>query len=163
MTIKSTIYYCALFIQEHKIILIEEIKFNRPFPSSLVPLFQGEYKCETVLMKMTLICMKMKLHAELIFIWEVSHLNSFCNRGTRKLGNGLFAWYYRIPLYPWGIPIPSVRGMDTFWNCTTENKTNQTRSNFPRKSQLLSDSVTDLTKRNPALRSKNQLQLLKDD
>ena len=26
---------------------------------------------------MTLICMKMKLHAELIFIWKVSHLDSF--------------------------------------------------------------------------------------
>ena len=47
------------------------IKFdiaNRPFPSSLVPLFQSKSKCETFLMKMTLICMKMKLHAELIFI-----------------------------------------------------------------------------------------------
>ena len=42
--------------------------FNRPFPSSLVPLFQGESKCETILIKMTLICKKMKLHAELIFI-----------------------------------------------------------------------------------------------
>ena len=42
--------------------------FNRPFPSSLVPLFQSESKCETIAMKMTLICMKMKLHAELIFI-----------------------------------------------------------------------------------------------
>ena len=42
--------------------------FNRPFPSSLAPLFQSESKCETILMKMTLICMKMKLHAELIFI-----------------------------------------------------------------------------------------------
>ena len=41
---------------------------NRPFPSSLVPLFQSESKYETFLMKMTLICMKMKLHAELIFI-----------------------------------------------------------------------------------------------
>ena len=40
---------------------------NRPFPSSLVPLFQSESKCETIVMKMTLICMKMKLHAELIF------------------------------------------------------------------------------------------------
>ena len=40
----------------------------RPFPSSLVPLFQSESKCKTILMKMTLICMKMKLHAELIFI-----------------------------------------------------------------------------------------------
>ena len=41
---------------------------NRPFPSSVVPLFQSESKCKTILMKMTLICMKMKLHAELIFI-----------------------------------------------------------------------------------------------
>ena len=41
---------------------------NRPFPSSLVPLSQNESTCETILMKMTLICMKMKLHAELIFI-----------------------------------------------------------------------------------------------
>ena len=62
---------------------------NRPFPSSLVPLFQGESKCETILMKMTLICMKMKLRAELIFIWKVSHLDSLWNRGTRELGNGL--------------------------------------------------------------------------
>ena len=38
---------------------------------------------------MTLICMKMKLRAELIFIWKVSHLDSFWNRGTRELGNGL--------------------------------------------------------------------------
>ena len=35
---------------------------------SLVPLFQSESKCETILMKMTLIFMKMKMHAELIFI-----------------------------------------------------------------------------------------------
>ena len=41
---------------------------NRPLPSSPVPLFQSESKCETILMKMTLICMKIKLHAELIFI-----------------------------------------------------------------------------------------------
>ena len=33
---------------------------NRPFPSSLVPLFQSESKCKTILMK--------KLRAELIFI-----------------------------------------------------------------------------------------------
>ena len=63
---------------------------DRPFPSSLVPLFQSESKCETFLMKMTsshfhkkgffhlliLICIKMKLHAELIFIRKVSHLDS---------------------------------------------------------------------------------------
>ena len=41
---------------------------NRPFPSSLVPLFQSESKCETILIEITLICMKMKLHAELIFV-----------------------------------------------------------------------------------------------
>ena len=57
-----------------------------------MPLFQSECKCETILMKMTLICMKMKLHAELIFIWMVSHLDSFWNRGTRELGNGLLTW-----------------------------------------------------------------------
>ena len=70
---------------------------NRPFPSSLVPLFQSESKCETILMKMTLICMKMKLHAELIFIWKVSHLDLFWNRGTRELGNGLFLAYQSCP------------------------------------------------------------------
>ena len=54
-----------------------DLEVNRPFPSSLVPLFQSESKCKTVLMKMTLICMKMTLHAELIFIRKVSHLHSF--------------------------------------------------------------------------------------
>ena len=56
-----------------------------------MPLFQSESKCETILMKMILICMKMKLHAEIIFIWKVSHLDSFWNRGPRELGNGLCA------------------------------------------------------------------------
>ena len=64
--------------------------FNRPFSSSLVPLFQSESKCEIILMKMTLICMKMKRHTELILMWKVLHLDSFWNRGTRELGNGLF-------------------------------------------------------------------------
>ena len=65
---------------------------NRSFPSSFVSRFQCESKCETFLMKMTLICMKMILHAELIFIWKVSHLDSLCNRGTRELGNGLLVF-----------------------------------------------------------------------
>ena len=60
---------------------------NRPFASSLVPLFQSESKCETILMKM--ICMKIKLLAEFIFIWKVSHLDSFWNRGAIELENGL--------------------------------------------------------------------------
>ena len=61
---------------------------HRPFVRSLVPLFQTESKCETILMKM--ICVKMRLHAELIFIWKVSHLDSFSHGSTRELRNGLF-------------------------------------------------------------------------
>ena len=74
---------------------------NRPFPSSLVPLLQSESKCETILMKMTLIYMKMKLHAELIFIWKVSHLDSFWNRGWSELGNGLLirrTYYFKVTI-----------------------------------------------------------------
>ena len=41
--------------------------------SSLVPLFQNESKCETILLKTSLIC----VNAELIFIRMVSHLDSF--------------------------------------------------------------------------------------
>ena len=63
---------------------------NRPFPSSLVPLFQNESKCETILMKTNWICMKMNLQADLISIRMVSHLDLFSNRGTRELGNGVF-------------------------------------------------------------------------
>ena len=42
-------------------------KINRPFPSSPVPLFQNESRYETIHMKRTLICMKMKLQVELSF------------------------------------------------------------------------------------------------
>ena len=60
---------------------------NRPFPSSLVPLcFKTSLSAKPFLWKW-LIYMKMKLHAELIFIWKVSHLDSFWNSGTRELGN----------------------------------------------------------------------------
>ena len=62
---------------------------NKPFPSSPVPLFQSKSKWETILMKMTLICMKMNLLAELIFMWKISHLDLFWNRRTRELGDGL--------------------------------------------------------------------------
>ena len=43
-------------------------KSNRPFLSSLVPLCPSESKCETILIKMTLICIQMKLYEEVIFI-----------------------------------------------------------------------------------------------
>ena len=62
------------------------MKCNRPFLSSFVALFQKESKCKTI-------CMKMKLHAELIFVWKVSLLDLFWNRGTRYLGNGLLAYF----------------------------------------------------------------------
>ena len=39
---------------------------------------------------MTLICMKIKLHAELIFIGKVLQLDSFLKRCTTKLGHGPF-------------------------------------------------------------------------
>ena len=62
---------------------------NTPFPSSLVLLFQSESKCKTILKKLTLIYMKMKLHAELSLKWKVSQLDSLRNSGTGELGNGL--------------------------------------------------------------------------
>ena len=39
---------------------------NRKFPSYFLPLLQSESKFEAILMKMTLVCIKMKLHAQLI-------------------------------------------------------------------------------------------------
>ena len=46
--------------------------------------FKASLSAKPFLLKWLLICMKMKLHAELIFIWKVSHLDSFWNRGTRE-------------------------------------------------------------------------------
>ena len=54
---------------------------NRPFQSFFVPLFHSKSNCENILIKMTLICMKMELHAELIFIWKVSKQR---HKRTRK-------------------------------------------------------------------------------
>ena len=42
--------------------------YNRPFPSYPLPLFQNESTCETIQMKMSLICMKMDMYLNLIFI-----------------------------------------------------------------------------------------------
>ena len=44
------------------------VKFNRPFPSCLLPQFKNESPCETIQMKMTLICMKMDMKVVHIFI-----------------------------------------------------------------------------------------------
>ena len=45
---------------------------NRPFPNFLVPLLQTESSSKAFHLKITLICMKMNLQAELLFIWMVS-------------------------------------------------------------------------------------------
>ena len=68
--------------------------FNRPFPSSLVPLFQSESKCETFLMKMGSACSFILMQIQVLFIRIVSHLDSLLNRGTRELGNGLLPTQY---------------------------------------------------------------------
>ena len=57
---------------------------NRPFPSSLVPLFQNESKCETFHMNMSSACSFIFMQIKVIFIRMVSHLDSFWNRGTRE-------------------------------------------------------------------------------
>ena len=62
---------------------------NRPFPSSLVPLFQSESKCETFHIKMSSVRSFFFMQIKVIFIRMVSHLDSLWNRGTRELGNGL--------------------------------------------------------------------------
>ena len=41
---------------------------NRPFPNSLVPLFQNESKCETFLMKMSSACSFIFMQIKVIFI-----------------------------------------------------------------------------------------------
>ena len=45
-----------------------DLKYNRPFPSYLLPHFQSESLCETMKMKMTLICKKVDVKVEHIFI-----------------------------------------------------------------------------------------------
>ena len=68
---------------------IERGLFNGPFPSSPMPLFQNESKCETFHMKMSSVCSFIFMQIKVIFIRMVSHLDSLRNRGTREFGNGL--------------------------------------------------------------------------
>ena len=67
--------------------------------SSLVPLSQGDSKCEN-----DFDLQNMKLQAELIFIWKVSHLDSVWNRGTRELGNGLMPSWFGFDKSNWNSP-----------------------------------------------------------
>ena len=70
---------------------ITKTSSNRPFPSSLVPLFQNESKCKTFHMKMSSACSFILMQIKVIFIRMVSHLDSLWNWGTRELQN--FLWY----------------------------------------------------------------------
>ena len=45
---------------------------NRPIPSSLVPLFQNEFKCETFHMKMSSACSFIFIQIKVIFMRMVS-------------------------------------------------------------------------------------------
>ena len=57
--------------------------FNWPFPSSLLPLFQNESKCEKEF------CISFAfMQIKVIFLRIVSHVNSLWKRGTTELGNG---------------------------------------------------------------------------
>ena len=53
-----------------------KVGYNRPFPSSPVPLFQNESKCETFHMKMSSACSFILMQIKVIFIRMVSHLDS---------------------------------------------------------------------------------------
>ena len=72
---------------------------NRPFPSYLAPLFQNESSSKTLHMKMSLICMKMNMYAELIFISMILHEDSFWQRGQRQLGNDLLILKPQLPKF----------------------------------------------------------------
>ena len=64
--------------------------YNQPFPSSLAPLFQNEFKYEKFHMKMSSVCSFLFMQINVFFIRMVSHLDSLWNRGSRALRNGLF-------------------------------------------------------------------------
>ena len=59
-----------------KILFKHFISCNRAFPSSLVPLFQSESKCETFHMKMSSARSFFFMQIKVIFIRMVSHLDS---------------------------------------------------------------------------------------
>ena len=61
---------------------------NRPFLSSLKPLFQSQAKCEAIVMKNFFIIILIQL--KLIFTTEVLPLASFCKWEVLELGNGVF-------------------------------------------------------------------------
>ena len=75
-----------------------EMKCNRQFPSCLVPLFQSESKCETILVKV-IDLHENKTACRTHFHMRGFTLRHFLIRGTRELGNGLFCerWLSKYP------------------------------------------------------------------
>ena len=65
---------------------------NRPFPSSLVPLFQNESKCETFHMKMSSAFSFIFMQIKVIFIRIFAHLNPLWNRGTSQGKSEMAFW-----------------------------------------------------------------------
>ena len=59
-----------------------ELTRNRPFPGSVVSLFQNESKCETFHMKMSSACSFIFMQIKFIFIRIVSPLDSLWNRSS---------------------------------------------------------------------------------
>ena len=73
--------------------------YNKPFPSSLVPLFQNEFKCEAFHMKMSSAWSFIFMQINVIFIRMVSHLDLLWNRGSRELRNSLFCLHLSLLTY----------------------------------------------------------------
>ena len=65
-------------ISSNLLLLLIQIYFtdNRPFLSSLVPLFQNKSKCETFHMKMSSACSFILMQIKIVFIRMVLHLES---------------------------------------------------------------------------------------
>ena len=66
-------FACVLFLGKKGHICDLE---NRPFPSSLEPLFQNESKCKTIHTKMSSAFSVIFMQIKVIFIRIISHLDS---------------------------------------------------------------------------------------
>ena len=71
--------------------LFKNVAVYRTFPSSLVPLFQNESKCETFHMKMSSSCSLIFMQIKDTFIRMVSHLAETCFE-TERQGNSEMAY-----------------------------------------------------------------------
>ena len=84
---------------------------NRAFPSSLVPLFQNESKCNTFHLKMSSACSFIFMQIKVILMSMVLHLDSLWDRGTRELRNGLLSNITKHALW-----FSYVISRDVYWS-----------------------------------------------